>query len=315
MKCKKCGEIKLSKEFPPFKLHDDCQHPPLHCLRCVTSFWETRGTCSQCDVKVDESELNLRKCYSILETLFPEITCDDVMDYEGAEGIGGGTLTVTRLNGESFDTPFVPTMHVFSLKKKIEQFMKVSADKQSLLYNQKQLKDYKDDHSGLATLSDFSVKLNSTIHLMVLLYAIPSHLDKVVFDLYWGYPSWKRDYLDADAVTFNGQKWLEFADYRNRQAANGAIQHSGDMMDDLNRQGHHIIKVHLKSMPSDVTHVFFILSSYNSPTISHYKSPSMRFYEESNPEKMLCTEEISKAGHKQAIVEKSLGIKLTEGVR
>ena len=169
-----------------------------------------------------------------------------------------------------------------------------------------QSQDYKDDHSGLATLSDCGVKPNGTIHLMVLLYAVPSHLDNVVFDLYWGYPSSGRDYLDAVAVTFNGQKWLEFVSWRTKWAANGAIQHSGDMMDDMKRQGHHIIKVSLKSMPSEVTHVFFTLSSYNSPTISHYKTPSMRFYEESNPEQMLCTEQISKAGHKQAIVMCSL---------
>ena len=141
---------------------------------------------------------------------------------------------------------------------------------------------------------------------MVLLYAVPKHLDKVVFDLNWGYPSTGRDYLDAVAVPFSGQKWLGFIDWRHKNGAGGAIQHSGDKMDDFNRRGHHIIKVHLKSLPSNITHVFFSLSSYRSPTICHYKSPSMRFYEESRPDQMLCTEEISKAGNRPGIVMCSL---------
>ena len=141
---------------------------------------------------------------------------------------------------------------------------------------------------------------------MVLLYAVPKHLDKVVFDLNWGYPSTGRDFLDAVAVTFNGQKYLQAVDFQTKQCANGAIQHSGDKMDDVNRRGHHMITVHLKSIPSNITHVFFSLSPWRASTICHFKSPSMRFYEESRPDQMLCTEEISKAGNRQAIVMCSL---------
>ena len=77
---------------------------------------------------------------------------------------------------------------------------------------------------------------------MVLLYAVPEHLDKVVFDLYWGYPTTGRDYLDACADIFKGQEWLEFVDYRNKCGANNSVEHSGDLMNDFKRQGHHIIK-------------------------------------------------------------------------
>ena len=142
--------------------------------------------------------------------------------------------------------------------------------------------------------------------MMVLLYAVPSHLDKVVFDLYWGYPSTGRDFLDAVAMTFNGQKWLGWVDFSHKDDANGAIHHSGDLMDDFQRKGHHIIKVSLKSIPSNVTHIYFSLSTWKSPTISHYRNPSMKFYEESRPDHMLCSDEIRKASHRQAIIMCSL---------
>ena len=65
--------------------------------------------------------------------------CNFADDTEGANTAGNGTITVTRLNGESFDTPFVPTMTIYSLKKQIEKFMKISPEKQSLMYNQQKL--------------------------------------------------------------------------------------------------------------------------------------------------------------------------------
>ena len=143
---------------------------------------------------------------------------------------------------------------------------------------------------------------------MVLLYAVPDHLDKVVFDLSWGYPTTGRDFLDACADIFKGQEWIGFVDFdaKKLRIAPEAVVHSGDMMDDYHRRGHHVIKVSLKKIPARVTHIFFTLCTWKSPTISRYPNPSMKFYEESNPSHMLCTEQISKAGNRQAIVMCSL---------
>lgn len=33
MKCRKCNDDKLSKEFPPVTVSEKCQHPPLVCLQ------------------------------------------------------------------------------------------------------------------------------------------------------------------------------------------------------------------------------------------------------------------------------------------
>lgn len=37
MKCRKCNNDKLSKEFPPVTVSEKCQHPPLVCLQ--VSYW------------------------------------------------------------------------------------------------------------------------------------------------------------------------------------------------------------------------------------------------------------------------------------
>lgn len=35
--CKECGIEKLSNEFPPVTVSDECDHPPLACLRVCTT--------------------------------------------------------------------------------------------------------------------------------------------------------------------------------------------------------------------------------------------------------------------------------------
>ena len=126
---------------------------------------------------------------------------------------------------------------------------------------------------------------------MVLLYAVAPNLDKVVFDLYWGYPSKGIDYLDASALIFSGTNYLSVVDFSKRNRLEKAIRHSGDRMDDVNRRGHHIINIELQRIPAHVTNIFFTLSAWGSPTISAFKNPSLNFYEQSNPGKMLCTDQ------------------------
>ena len=70
---------------------------------------------------------------------------------------------------------------------------------------------------------------------MVLLYAIPSHFNHVIFDLFWGYPSHGRDYLDASCLIFNAKTYSSVVDYRQRTFLSNSIWHSGDVMDDINR--------------------------------------------------------------------------------
>ena len=151
-----------------------------------------------------------------------------------------------------------------------------------------------------ARLSDYNIKPNSMLMLVVLMFAIPDQFDNVVFDLFWGYPIGKRDYLDASCLLFQGQSFMSVVDYHNHPMS--CIRHSGDVMDDQRRLGHHTINVHLKNIPSNVTHLFFTLSAYMSPNISKYPNPSLKFYEADKPNKDLCKTSFTHAGHSQAVI-------------
>ena len=157
------------------------------------------------------------------------------------------------------------------------------------------------DAKAAATLGYYQVQPTSTIHVRRLLYSAPKDLDKVVFDLYWGYPSRRRDYLDASVLIFERHKYVGVLDYLHTSFP-PAMRHSGDLMNDRNRTGHHFINVDLHKIPANITHFFFTLSAWNSPTVSRYPNPSLRFYKQSEPGKMLCEDTITKLNYSQAIV-------------
>ena len=154
----------------------------------------------------------------------------------------------------------------------------------------------------LAELQDCSVQPFSTLHLIVLLYAIPDSFDHVVFDLFWGYPDGrKRDYLDASVLIYSGQEFQAIVDYRNL-SFDSAVYHSGDVMKDAERLGHHTINVKLKSLPDKIDKLFFTLSAFILPNISKYKNPSLRFFDAREPAKQLCSDQMEHAAHSQAII-------------
>jgi len=162
------------------------------------------------------------------------------------------------------------------------------------------VQDYVD--GSIRRLNDYNIKPFHTIHLMVLLYAIPSHFNHVIFDLFWGYPAHGCDYLDASCLVFTGKTYNSVIDYRHCSFLNNSVWHSGDVMDPLNRKGHHTIEVRLKELPVSVTHLFFALSAWQSPTIAHYPNPSLKFFEASDKSKDLCSTTFTHARHSQAVI-------------
>ena len=155
--------------------------------------------------------------------------------------------------------------------------------------------------SKLATLQDYAVKPFSTVHLIVVLCEISDQsLDHTIFDLFWGYPSRGCDYLDASVLIYSGAFHQGLVDYD--QDFFTGIWHSGDVMDDSKRLGHHTINVKLKSLPATVDKLFFTLSAWNSPNISKYKNPSLRFFDAKEPNKLLCSDQMQKAAYSQAII-------------
>lgn len=145
----------------------------------------------------------------------------------------------------------------------------------------------------------------STLHLIVVLYEINNEsLDNVIFDLFWGYPVSGCDYLDASVLMYNTQSFQAVVDFRNL-FFNG-VYHSGDVMDNAKRLGHHTINIKLKSLPAAVDKLFFTLSAWNSPNISKYKNPSLRFFDAREPNKQLCSDQMQHAAYSQAIIMCSL---------
>lgn len=120
--------------------------------------------------------------------------------------------------------------------------------------------------------------------------------------MFWGYPTKGRDYLDASVLFFSGNQFQKIADYRQKLRFSGAVYHFGDVMDDKKRRGHHTINVKLKSLPTYIDKLFFTLSAWNSPNISKYKNPSLRFFDAKEPTKQLCSDEMQKAAYSQAII-------------
>ena len=113
--------------------------------------------------------------------------------------------------------------------------------------------------------------------------------------------------MDASVLLYSGSKFIEVVDY-NRTASKSchAVKHSGDVMDNHKRLGHHTINVSIKSIPPHIDKLVFTLSAWNSPNISKYPNPSLRFFDAKFPDKQLCSDEMSHAAFSQAIIMCSL---------
>ena len=141
-----------------------------------------------------------------------------------------------------------------------------------------------------------------------MLFEVPEGLNHVTFDLFWGYPAKGRDYLDASVLFYSGTNFIDLFDYchTGRSQSGSAVKHSGDVMDDQKCLGHHTIHVSIKSIPPHIDKLVFTLSAWNSPNISKYPNPSLRFFDANFPDKQLCSDEMSNAAFSQAIIMCSL---------
>jgi stress response protein SCP2 len=137
----------------------------------------------------------------------------------------------------------------------------------------------------------------------VLLYALPEDFDHVIFDLFWGYPQRGKDYLDASVLIYSGSDFVEVVDYNHTTSKScSAVKHTGDIMDNIKKVGHHTINVSIKSIPVHINKLVFTLSAWNSPDISKYPNPSLRFFDAKFPDRQLCSDEMSHAARSKAII-------------
>lgn len=147
---------------------------------------------------------------------------------------------------------------------------------------------------------------DSILNVLILMTTITQReLKNVVFDLYWKFPHDKRDFLDATCLIFSrAGNFTGLIDFGQRTNRSKSITHSGDgFTDDVNRTGHHKIKVNLETIPEkDHDRLYFILSSWDSPNMSSFQPPTVRVYEESKPDTELSSFQLKHVNDKQAIV-------------
>ncbi|XP_041378752.1 uncharacterized protein LOC121391062 [Gigantopelta aegis] len=180
MKCRKCNEEKLRCAFPPEDLSKKCRHPRFYCMRCVMTTSEKTGQCPHpsCGqpVPFNSDVINLIK--HTLAKMFREYTSEYTPPCV-TEASAHGIIRVSVLTGDSTNILFNPAMTVLQLKEQIKTKLKHDVQKQKLLHHGKELQAFGNGGHQM-TLSEYNIQPNETIHLVVLLYAIPDAFDHVV---------------------------------------------------------------------------------------------------------------------------------------
>lgn len=298
MQCLKCGEVRLSSEFPT-RTGKSCAHPSLWCLECTISNSKD-GKCPECHTTLSQRDIQQ------LGSFFNIITQDDkfnppiVVPLEVKEGF----ITVTLLTGENSRFPYDSKATVEGLQNLVATSLHVPARHQKLMYKNSDVKIYNKNGKAL-TLLESGLQPGAMLQCMRLMYAIGrnSGLNKVVFELQWGYPPSGRDYLDGSCMVYSKQKLQFSIDYSNWKVSSTGedLYHSGDIMNHTTRTGKHTINLSLKNLPEHISHLFFVLSAYKCNDLSLFPNPTVSLCKKWDP-RPLCEYSLTSAGKTQAVI-------------
>ncbi|XP_046855656.1 uncharacterized protein LOC124448712 [Xenia sp. Carnegie-2017] len=292
MKCHRCCDKKLSNEFPFFPLTEDCDHALLHCLDCAIESVKKYQMCSLCEIRVTEDNVMYKEYLEALEFLFPNEENEEIPSKETTYMLQTGNLYITTMSGESLTLTYYQNKRISDLKKEVQSGLKTEPEKQRLLYQNKELKVYSPGH-GAMTLKDYNIPPNSTLHLIVVLCAVPDDLDEVVFDFCWGLPYGRsRDYLDVSVFAYSGTNDLGTIYYRNRSLMQvPGVEHSGPAYMGVG-EGRQRVNVNLQSIPQHIDKIVFTLSAWGSSNISKYPYYRLKFYDRKFPDQQLCNDKV-----------------------
>jgi len=204
------------------------------------------------------------------------------------------------LDGQTHEVTVNVLLTVSDLKTKISTATGVGKKFQRLLSGDTEILEYR---SGIqTTLQDYQIKQGSVVQLLRLLYefANTSNLNNITFDLIWGFPKQGRDYLDATCMMYEGMNYKTIVDFTTKEQL--GVTHSGDVMDTTAKTGKHIIKISLKEVAKNISHLYFILSAWNTPSIIDFKLPSVKFFDNNAPDVPLNEYSIPSAGESQAVI-------------
>ncbi|KAL3869273.1 hypothetical protein ACJMK2_041976 [Sinanodonta woodiana] len=300
--CDKCKVGKLSEEFPPDSLTEECDHPSTICLRCVVAYATEKGCCPYdgCGKEIHPTNMNLKWFKAILDEMFLDYNEVVAENQKKAFSSDKDMLCVSTMNGDTMWIEYKEEMTIQSLKEKVKQHFSVEEKQQRLLFNGLRLKG-KD-----ARLRDLLVTKNSTVYLLIPLYCVPEDLNHVVFDLSWDFPESNPDFLDASCFAFKNTEFVQLIDWNHSSEEyylKNSIKHSEENFKSSGgKKGHQKINVYLKQVPKDITHIYFTLSSWKSPNLSAFSNPSLQFYEASEPDSDLCETTFVHGLNSQAVI-------------
>ncbi|CAG8678338.1 uncharacterized protein OCT59_008414 [Rhizophagus irregularis] len=313
MKCSQCKNDKLSKEFPSNMITERCNHIPSYCLSCLIKNLDLANTtdqkirkCPECSEKLSEKELRLislawdRVSFKIdVGNIGKAKTTQSINAADGNNNMED--IYVVLLNGQKCRFRYNQIKNIPMLRKEIRKKLGVDESKQKLIYNGVELQD---QVTTPCTLQDYKIEPGSHIQLIIELYgrAYAESINSLIFDLFWGYPG-SIDYLEGSCLLYKGDVF--FRKYDNKSVFYPSfphIKHSGSMIDDANKRGHERITAKLDTLPPEVTQLYFVLSTFKSPTIGHFKDPGFKLIDETQPDKPLCTYQLEKAADSQAVI-------------
>ncbi|RIB23341.1 hypothetical protein C2G38_2139796 [Gigaspora rosea] len=306
MKCENCQLFKLTREFPDGTISLTCRHITSWCLECLVGYLnEAHRQCPMCQTELSEQDVvkfNLfweKANFKINLESFSQTHAE----HSGPTDENSGNIYVVLLNGEKVTLSISDVKTVKNLKEALYDEKKIAIAQQMLIYNDIELDNYRDDGTD-NTLESYGINANSYIQLIVVLYSIPKDLalTNLHFDLSWEFPSSGHDYLDGTCMIFEGDKFWRKYDYISSFYPGTDIRHSGDDMNFSKGTGHHKIEAKLDQLPNSVCQLYFILSSWRSPTIGHFKNKQFKLYDPANQEVNLCDYTIQRAADSQAVI-------------
>ncbi|XP_053391520.1 uncharacterized protein LOC128554287 [Mercenaria mercenaria] len=305
MQCDLCKKAKPPDEFPLDTVSESCEHYPGVCFRCVVDYVHKNKTCPQpnCQVEVDQSSERVKYCHAALARMFIDYSVVYEENRRKMVSAVGNKITVFSISGDTAWIDYTPELTVPELMKEVEEQTKIKTSNQKIMYNDQRLRPYKTPTKPYL-LSDYGIKQHESLTLIVPLFCIPEDLDCVVFDLSWEFPKKNPDFLDASCLAFENRDFLQVIDWNHPENdfyLKGAIKHTHEITYG-GQEGHQTINVSLKALPTYVSGLYFVLSSWKSPNLSAFSNPSLKFYPESQPENNLCKTTFTHALNSQAVI-------------
>ncbi|KAI9189239.1 hypothetical protein H9P43_000669 [Blastocladiella emersonii ATCC 22665] len=115
-------------------------------------------------------------------------------------------------------------------------------------------------------------------------YTVPPNLSLVAVEETWRYPTDSTIFLDASVLLLDAQgNSLEHIKWNNTCSirGNGAVRHSGDIVDHAKKEGTHRINIDLGKPPREIVHLAFFMTGYTT-ALSAVRDPFIRLADGTN---------------------------------